>query len=43
MLRKLSVTVGIVTILGVAAYFAPQETDQVARASLAPVHIAAPV
>lgn len=32
MLRKLAVTAGIVTILGVAALFAPHETQQVARA-----------
>ncbi|TCT08285.1 hypothetical protein EDC64_101808 [Aquabacter spiritensis] len=27
MLRKLAVTAGLVTILGVAAYFAPQEAQ----------------
>lgn len=32
MLRKLAVTAGVVTILGVAAFFAPQETRQVAQA-----------
>ncbi|MBA4790041.1 MAG: hypothetical protein H2042_10125 [Rhizobiales bacterium] len=46
MLRKLAVTAGVVTILGVAAFFAPQETRQVAQvgiatpgvATLAPAH-----
>ena len=32
MLRKLAVTAGVVTILGVAAYFAPQETQQLTQA-----------
>lgn len=27
MLRKLAVTAGVVTILGIAAYFAPQEAQ----------------
>ncbi|WP_274704737.1 hypothetical protein [Aquabacter cavernae] len=42
MLRKLAVTASVVTILGVAAYFAPQETGPIAQAGAhAPIVILA--